>query len=125
MSTTPHVQYRHFRLYGGSLRDLKPLTKGGMTMAFVSPKQLDDLTENDTVKLAFAFCSKDDVYCRAAGRSLSAMRLLDGQTITVPGDQFRIRFYQDAIPDILKAFRRFCLTKSTHDELTGAIKRFS
>jgi len=61
--------------------------KGGVTMAFESPRHINDLTAEDTVTIAFAFCSSDDNFERNAGRVAAEKRLVEG--LTIPGDQFQ------------------------------------
>ena len=61
--------------------------KGGVTMAFDAPKHINDLTAEDSVTIAFAFCSSDDNFERAAGRVNAEQRLAEG--LTIPGDDFQ------------------------------------
>ena len=80
MST--NTGYRHFRV----IQHGKPATKGGVTMAFKSPRHLQDLTRDDTVEIAFSFCSAQDVFCRQTGRQVADARM--AHALSVPGDEF-------------------------------------
>lgn len=81
---TAHTGFRHFRHYDNHS---KPTTKGGVTMAFLAPKHIQDLTADDTVQVEFAFCSGQDNFQRELGRVISLQRL-EMSPLEIPGDVF-------------------------------------
>lgn len=75
--------------------------KGGVTMAFEAPRHINDLTNADTVTIAFAFCSSDDNFERDAGRQASESRLVEG--LAIPGDEFQRLLHAPIARDLLIA----------------------
>ena len=75
--------------------------KGGVTMAFDAPKHINDLTAEDNVIVAFAFCSSDDNFERAAGRVNADQRLVEG--LSIPGDHFQQVLHAPFARDLLGA----------------------
>lgn len=94
--------FRHFR--NQAPRDAQHTlhNKGGVTMAFSSPKHINDLTASDKVEVAFAFCSSDDNFEHNRGRVASHDRLTTkGDSLTVPGDYFQQLLHAPLIQDLL------------------------
>lgn len=73
--------------------------KGGVTMAFDAPRHINDLTAEDNVTVAFAFCSSDDNFERDAGRVAAEQRLVEG--LTIPGDHFQRVLHAPIARDLL------------------------
>lgn len=79
--------FRHYRNTAPVDQKHQISNKGGVTMAFDSPKHINDLTAEDSVTIAFSFCSSDDNFERNTGRIASEKRLVEAMAI--PGDQFQ------------------------------------
>lgn len=94
--------FRHFRnpvknpdITGHSISN-----KGGVTMAFDSPKHISDLLASDNVTIAFSFCSSDDNFERNQGRIVAEKRLAEA-TVTIPGDQFQRLLHTPTVKGLL------------------------
>lgn len=93
--------FRHFRnLVPQDAETIHQINnKGGVTMAFDAPRHINDLTAEDSVTIAFAFCSSDDNFERNAGRIAAEKRLVEG--LTIPGDQFQRLLHAPVSRDLL------------------------
>lgn len=96
--------FRHFRnlvpLVQGQDPGLHQIhNKGGVTMAFESPKHINDLTDEDKVTISFAFCSSDDNFERKTGRAEAERRLTEA--LAIPGDQFQRLLHAPIARDLL------------------------
>ena len=89
--TNTDIGFRHYRPYHSN-RFSGGANRGGATLAFASPKHINDLTEEDVVQVAFSYCSRNDNFERARGRKVAIQRLHD-QPITVTGAEFAAFFH--------------------------------
>lgn len=80
--------FRHFRNLSrpGQIHQIN--NKGGVTMAFEAPKHINDLTEDDEVRISFSFCSLDDNFERTVARATAQERLDQNIGYTIPGTDF-------------------------------------
>lgn len=92
--------FRHYRNPAFPSQKHAISNKGGVTMAFNSPKHINDLTNADKVEVAFSFCSVDDNFSREHGRAVAEQRLL-GATFAIPGDQFQELLHTTNARDLL------------------------
>ncbi len=77
---------------------------GGVTMAYNVQGRTDQLTENDNVEIAFAFCSPKDAYNTKLGRTIARGRLErkreGSHVLTVNGKAFQKMLSQNDISDL-------------------------
>lgn len=98
-----------FRHYRYTTTDTKTnaevtTTRGGVTLAFNSPKHIADLTAEDRVSVGFAFCSGEDNFCRESGRDVAIQRMAAADsTFGLPGDQFQQLIHAQQPADIINA----------------------
>lgn len=85
--SVPNKGFRHYRDVDHKTN--RPATKGGVTIAYNAPKHLADITQDDKVEVAFAFCSTADNYERSLGRAYASKRLESGVSIIVDGAMFK------------------------------------
>lgn len=83
--TTKNSGFRHYRNISMIFKET--YNEGGITMAFNSPRHVCDLTADDVVDVAFAFCSAEDNFCRETGREIAAERLA-ATPLSIPGNDF-------------------------------------
>lgn len=83
---TQNIGFRHLRNTSAIFSEI--FNEGGVTIAFDAPKHIADLTEDDAVKVAFAFCSPEDNFCRRTGRDIASARLRADTTLSIPGNDF-------------------------------------
>lgn len=92
--------FRHYRNMATPGQAHVTSNKGGVTLAFESPKHINDLTAEDRVQIAFSFCSADDNFERSSGRTMAAERLATSD-LTVPGDDFQRLLHVTLARDLL------------------------
>lgn len=77
---------------------------GGVTMAYNVQGRTDQLTEADSVEIAFAFCSPKDAYNTKLGRTIARGRLErqreGSHVLTVNGKTFQKMLSQNDISDL-------------------------
>lgn len=91
--------YRNILPHGSAVHEIN--NKGGVTLAFASPRHINDLTAEDQVSIAFSFCSADDNFERSVGRAEADLRLNGQPGLTIPGDQFQRLLHAPTVRDLL------------------------
>lgn len=114
--------FRHFRNLAKPGQKHLINNKGGVTMAFESPKHINDLDSNDKVKIAFSFCSSDDNFQREAGRTGAEERLV-GATVAIPGDEFQRLLHAVTARDLLQPTLLSGLDADTARAFRSRVKR--
>lgn len=96
--------------------------KGGVTLAFAAPKHILDLTNADSVQVAFSFCSIDDNFARAEGRSVAEQRLAT-HGLAIPGDEFRALLQAKTPRDLLANTILSGLDQAQGSDFRSRVKR--
>lgn len=109
--------FRHFRnvVLVGETHQIH--NKGGVTMAFDAPKHIDDLTADDQVHVAFAFCSSADNFERLHGRAIAGERLHQGDRLTIPGDAFVRVLRAPLVQDLTRGDVLTAIAGDPHNDL--------
>lgn len=99
---TQNTGFRHYRNTTPEGERHLISNRGGVTLAFASPKHIDDLTADDTVAVAFSFCSADDNFERRRGRDHAVQRLSEAEPATMNGADFRNWLYAPTVSALVQ-----------------------
>lgn len=66
----------------------KPENMGGLTVAYSADKPIKDLVDDDRVRVAFAFCSRQDNFRKSLGVSIATGRL-NSYGLEIPAKDFK------------------------------------